>query len=150
MPDIEYYPKYDIKKATALSQDPQHQMKWQQEGLKGVSLEYLYSDVLLMPKIVETYLRCIHESFGVNANEFLTNSQLGWYLFCSKNNECVESPPYEDYEFFLESVYGGRCFPVKTKYESSQYQQVMNAHANGTPIDFESITDYLMDLDVNR
>lgn len=145
MPDVSFYPKGAEGKAQSLSESEEHQTKWRTIGLRGVCEEYLEMDVMLMPQIVEAYTRTVHESFGVNPIEFMTNSQMGWMLFCSHNDEVVESPPYEDYQYFLSAVYGGRCHPLRSDFHSSELREILAGE-----LPFDQVRDYLIDLDVNR
>ena len=147
MPNLDYYPGDSVsqRKAREMAANPAHQTSWRNEGLKGIALEYLERDVLSLRTLLEKYASVVYERFGVNVNVFITNSQMGWTLFTSMLKETVISPSFREYDSFFACVYGGRCYPAKTYYQSNQYEEILAKEKQ-----HEEIEDYLLDLDVNR
>lgn len=109
-------------------------------------LIYLEKDVLGLRDLYEVMAEVVHDQYRVDIFDFLSASQLtfyGWAKKMEKAGEVIYLPSNAEKEIYQGSVYGGRTYPSKKKFESRQRQMFMDGITR-----FEDINDYVQDLDV--
>ena len=113
--------------------------------LKEQCLKYLEGDVLGLQELFEKVNTLVYEEHNVNLTTFISASALTFSLWkkniAGKFN--ISLPTMEHEKDFRQAVYGARTYPSKSKFESEDYQKVLDK-----TVEFDDIDDYVIDADV--
>lgn len=90
--------------------------------IETVSRDYLQRDVLAMKEVIDRFFVLVREELNINPESFVTLSQMScsiWYQQCPYKHELYMCENMSEYEFIRQAVYGGRCYPTKHRFVSS-------------------------------
>jgi hypothetical protein len=100
-------------------------------------------------------MRCVYIAYGkevylnhsMNINRFITISSMSYKTLQTTYPEGKQPVimNFEDDKFARKSIYGGRCYPQKQLFKSSD---VNDSLKSGMVASYDSIKDYLFDADV--
>lgn len=108
-------------------------------------LDYLRLDVLGMRDVMLKFGELVKIELKGNLIEFMTLGQLTYSQWKKTlKKEICFARSEADYHQMREAYYGGRVYPVKRAFTSSQYEGIKDGS-----VKFEDITDYISDQDVN-
>jgi hypothetical protein len=106
--------------------------------------EYLKCDVLGLCELYEKINQPIFEEFEYNLCDFMTGSQLYWKAFKNKFSDFEDLKPLNHNlsSILRNALYGGRTEVFKKKYESKDFEKIINGE-----LKYDEIDDYMMYLD---
>ena len=108
-------------------------------------MEYLQCDVVGLCELYEKINSVMHGNFKINISRFVTSSSMCYKLWTSRflGGVRIRLPDPEFYEVCRQAIYGGRCYPTKRSFVSTQLDQVQAG-----ALDYAGVTDYLYDADI--
>jgi hypothetical protein len=112
-------------------------------------LEYLEKDVLGLEELYTKLNQAFHKKHKANLTSYISTSHASYVMWTKSlhenKEECgaVAIPTMREEKVFRPAVFGGRCYPSKREFTSSQYDGFLNGE-----IKFEDVDDYLIDADV--
>lgn len=104
---------------------------------------YLELDIVSLREMYKKYATSVFTDFNLNCIDYMTLSSLAFKYWRTTIDEKVHLLPYNEDKWMRKSIYGGRCYPIKRYFVSSQYED-----AKEGKIKYEDINDYLADADV--
>ena len=121
-------------------------VRWEEtdEERRNECLKYLECDVLGLLELYDKQNNYYNEKYGINLTDYITTSQATYdYWRRDIEENSIYLPTYEEDCFIRKSAYGGRTYPNKKSFVSSQYEKIINKE-----ISYDNITDCIFDLDV--
>ena len=107
-------------------------------------LTYLNADVSGLKELFDKFNAASFEKYRINLFNDISNSSMSYRIWTSYGAKFgIDLPNMEQEKFFREAIYGGRCYPSKKRFISSQYDDIINGK-----LSFDAIHDYLIDADV--
>ena len=120
--------------------------RWEEtsQERKNQCLMYLKSDVLGLMELYNKQNQYYNEKYGIVLTDYITTSQATYDYWRTKlNDNKIYIPTYEEDSFMRQSAYGGRTYPNKKCFKSTQYNNIKNGN-----IKYDDINDCIRDLDV--
>lgn len=96
------------------------------EKYKSEIEPYLKYDVLSLSELFFTFNDSIYEQDNVNITKFITLSNMAYSLWQKSLVDLIEILDMEKYEFSKRGTYGARCYPMKRKFKSKYYDDIVN------------------------
>lgn len=132
-------------------------------NLRDRCLEYLLNDITMTTELYRKMSLTFWERFKVNIADFITVQQMSYALWTStiipntslktcttwncpypmpdiSNFPKIYIPNQELYEISYEAIYGGRVYPNKREFESSQYEAIKKGEIQYQDIQDDYIT----------
>lgn len=106
-------------------------------------LKYLKIDVMGTVEVFYKFEDFVNTTFTVDLTKYVTLSHLAFTLWKRMFDEEIEILRHEKYNAVIQSIFGGRVYPVCRYFMSSQYLEVMAGDMKHC-----DVTDYLFDADV--
>lgn len=114
-------------------------------NVRECSLAYLRLDVLGMREVMIKFAHLVETELQGNLVDFITLGHLTYKQWMKTlMKEIVFAHSETDYHAMREAYYGGRVYPVKRTFTSTQYLDVQQGK-----IGYEDVTDFISDQDVN-
>lgn len=116
------------------------------EDTKKKCITYLIGDVMGLKELYEKLNTEVFNKTKLNISSFISTSSLTytlWKMNIQKDEYEIYLPSLDQEKVFRESVRGGRTYKSKSSFKSQQYNDYLTGK-----IDFNSITDYIIDADV--
>ncbi len=153
-----------------ICEDPYTQLDVVDYGVDGkISLHllckrYLYLDVISMTKIVTVFFNQLRDTLKINPENCITISQLSnicWNRSCKFKHLINVCQSEKEYDFIKAAVYGGRCYPTKREFYSTQFNVVKffkqhedtllthDVEISDHSLKFDQVTDCLHAVDYN-
>lgn len=123
------------------------------ELYKDEVIEYIKYDILSLEELfykLRDELMKIDDNYKFDILKFVTVSHMAYDIWTSKLNTetFIEIPKdVEKYNFILQSVYGGRCYPMQQQFQSKNYDDIMSGKVTYDKV-IES-NDYVFPADVS-
>lgn len=120
--------------------------RWEEtsEERKNDCLMYLKADVLGLMELYNKQNQYYNEKYGIVLTDYITTSQATYDYWRTKlNDKKIYIPTYEEDSFMRQSAYGGRTYPNKKLFKSTQYNIIKNGK-----LKYDDINDCIRDLDV--
>lgn len=117
--------------------------------LEEIMLEYLRRDILATLALTRIAYGIYQEAYKVNCFDYQTYSQIAYALLVQSIPPDIKIYTLrlgEHYDNIRKAYFGGMTYPTKQYFESDQMHAL---HFAPDTVPFESVTDYLVDCDVN-
>ena len=125
------------------------------EKNKKDCLHYLYYDVMSLVELTEKYVDASEEEYLASPTRYLTLSSFAENVWKSNLDDLIiEIPDMQKQEFIGRSVYGGRTYPCRKRFESKMYKTIMSNKSNATKLKnmhelLLKSGDYIFNGDIN-
>ena len=95
-------------------------------------LHYLKYDVLSLKELTEKYVATCEELYDASPTKYLTLSSYSEKVWSAglDSDDIIEIPDMEKQDYIGKSVFGGRTYPCKKKYESKFYKTIHSNKSN--------------------
>ena len=93
-------------------------------------LHYLYYDVMSLVELTAKYVDSCEDEFKASPTKYLTLSSFAESVWKSNLTDVVCIPDMEQQEFIRRSVYGGRTYPCRKRFQSKLYKAIMSNKSN--------------------
>lgn len=114
--------------------------------------KYCAQDVLALRAVYSAFASKMWELFSINVTDCITLSQFAFeYWRTTLEDQKIVLPPIEDYEFIRRGLYGGRCGPQYTHFNSDEYISLMRDYHKTGKIEqhrIDELNDCLRFFDV--
>lgn len=122
------------------------------ETHRSESEKYCRQDVLALEAVYLAFATKMWELFSINVIDCITLSQYAFeYWRTTLEEQKIVLPTLEDYEFMRRGLYGGRCGPQYTHFNSDEYIEIMRQYHKTGKVDdrtFAALQDVLRFFDV--
>ena len=120
--------------------------RWEEtdENRKEEVKHYLKKDVIGLMEATSKMCDFYQDKYNFYMTRYITTSQASYEVWRRDIEEdTVYIPTFEEDSFFRQSCYGGRTYPNKKFFQSSQYDEIIQGM-----IKYDNITDFINDLDI--
>ena len=93
-------------------------------------LKYLYHDVMSLVELTDKYVTSCEEEYDASPTKYLTISSFAESVWKSGLEEMIEVPDMEKQHFIRKSVYGGRTYPCRKRFQSKIYKTIKSNKSN--------------------
>ena len=124
------------------------------ETNKKDCLHYLYYDVMSLVELTDKYISASEDEYLASPTKYLTLSSFAENVWKSGLEDIVEVPDMEKQSFIGKSVYGGRTYPCRKRFESKMYKTIMSHKSNARKLKniyklLLKSGDYIFNGDIN-
>lgn len=113
------------------------------DKLKNDCIKYLHNDVMGLKQLYEKLNGSIHQEHGTNIYNYISTSQLTYNIGMKTMENNIVLPTIEEDSFYRKAIYGGRTYPSKKEFVSTEREKYLNGEMK-----FDDIKDYIIDSDV--
>jgi hypothetical protein len=113
---------------------------------------YVQQDVIAMMAVFDGMSEMFYEMFEVHIVKYLTLSSLSYAIWSTMfGAEYLEIPNKQKYDFIRESLFGGRTYPMRREYTSSEYDDIMSVKNDKEALKqkYATLQDYVFVADVS-
>lgn len=118
-------------------------------------LHYLKYDVMSLKELTEKYVATAETLYDASPTRYLTLSSYADKVWASTvDDEIIEIPDMEKQKFIRKSIYGGRTYPSRKRFESKMYKNIKSNKSNATKLKqmykiLKKSGDYIFNGDIN-
>ena len=121
---------------------------------KDEVLPYLELDVMSLCELTEKFVDTCEDLYTASPTMYLTLSSYAEKVWQSFNDNIIELPDMDKQRFIGLSVYGGRTYPCRKKYESKYLKTIHNNKSNVNKLKqiyklCKESNDYIFNGDIN-
>jgi hypothetical protein len=114
-----------------------HKTKWE---------PYLELDVKALKELFIKFNKMIHKLEKINISDFITISQMAYYIWTEHNTQNIEIPnDLDKYTFIKKATFGGRTYPMKKLFISDHYDDVVTGKMSYEEL--EKTQEYIFNAD---
>ena len=121
---------------------------------KNDVLHYLKYDVLSLKELTEKYVETAEYLYDASPTKYLTLSSYAYNIWSEGIDPIIEIPNSEKQKFIKKSVYGGRCYASRKRFQSKLYKIIKSNKSNSTKLkkyyhQLLKSGDYIFNGDIN-
>ena len=159
-----FMPGFSLKKACKsfgttfqkLDFDHELMLDWDcVEQYKNDVLHYLKYDVMSLKELTEKYVETAENLYDASPTKYLTLSSYAEKVWANSiEDEIIEIPDMDKQKFIRLSIYGGRTYPSRKRFQSKYYKTIKSNKSNARKLKqlyklLLQSGDYIFNGDIN-